>query len=586
MDSNLPVVIYLHGVGDGDPVGSWRQPLDDALRDLGYPSLGDKNVRIHAPRYPHSLNFPQDDEPRMPPRTVPKLSRAEEETHRRAYERRLAEFEATFGEHTAGRTSPLIDALGGPALNAVQQARRYVKDSGVRAAVLTRILKAAPTKGDALIIGHSLGSLIAIDLLDHLPPDLHVRGLVTIGSPAGHPALQRRPERLLPTFPLSRIDWWVNFWNAHDAVSGFRGVSHLFPAALDTRLDLGQLTHRAAAFTASPLVATAVGRGVFGSQSKEIVPLQTAPDIRLNDVELFLLLALSYAHFVGDNLDGSAGERWRAALQIVQVDLIEKVLAHYRETGQLVPDALSRCRNGERPPPISQLAKDDSISSLIQIATSNVLVPFEIKVSADVQKRALHDCTVAMGLGGTYGRHVSAAIVEATKAVSADDDWKRWAVIGGGALLLVLGPAALVMAAPAGLAGAAAITSALAAFGPGGMIGGLMTVGALTTTGASTVAAALASSDSSAEAVEQVVVQLVAAAIVRDREGLVQDEGIWLALTELEHQVVREIQRLEPYSDSGSASVKALRRKADAVSRAMRFLTERAHFASIAVEGD
>ena len=78
------------------------------------------------------------------------------------------------------------------------------------------------------------------------------------------------------------------------------------------------------------------------------------------------------------------------------------------------------------------------------------------------------------------------------------------------------------MAAP-GVAGAAAITSALAAFGPGGMIGGLLTAGTLVTAGGGGIAFGLASPGTTAETVEAVVGAQLAAALLRQRQGLEQD---------------------------------------------------------------
>jgi hypothetical protein len=57
-------------------------------------------------------------------------------------------------------------------------------------------------------------------------------------------------------------------------------------------------------------------------------------------------------------------------------------------------------------------------------------------------------------------------------------------LITGGLILLSLTGVGLVVAAPAGLAGAAVISGTLAAFGPGGLIGGLITIATLTGVGA------------------------------------------------------------------------------------------------------
>jgi pimeloyl-ACP methyl ester carboxylesterase len=71
----------------------------------------------------------------------------------------------------------------------LDQVRRYIRNDGLRAAVMLRILTHLPTRGDVLLVAHSLGSVIAIDLLDHLPESLHVRRFITVGSPPNIRAL-------------------------------------------------------------------------------------------------------------------------------------------------------------------------------------------------------------------------------------------------------------------------------------------------------------------------------------------------------------------------------------------------------------
>jgi len=95
----------------------------------------------------------------------------------------------------------------------LDQARRYVNNEGLRGCVLRAVLDELPKSGEVVIVAHSLGSLIAMDLLDHLPGTLVVRGLVTIGSPAGHLAMFCNKNPLLKTFPLSRVMAWVNLWS-------------------------------------------------------------------------------------------------------------------------------------------------------------------------------------------------------------------------------------------------------------------------------------------------------------------------------------------------------------------------------------
>jgi hypothetical protein len=105
------------------------------------------------------------------------------------------------------------------------------------------------------------------------------------------------------------------------------------------------------------------------------------------------------------------------------------------------------------------------------------------------------------------------------------------------------------------------------------MIGGLLTAGALTSAGASVTTAALAGGET-VETVEGVVVQHLATAIARKSLGLLQDNGPWLALCELESQIASELQRLEPYCDPGASVLKTLQKKASSVRRAIEYLID------------
>lgn len=51
--SENPVLLFLHGVGDGDREDVWRAQLAETLVGLGYPDL--ENVRVVAPKYAHAL---------------------------------------------------------------------------------------------------------------------------------------------------------------------------------------------------------------------------------------------------------------------------------------------------------------------------------------------------------------------------------------------------------------------------------------------------------------------------------------------------------------------------------------------------
>ncbi len=122
--------------------------------------------------------------------------------------------------------------------------------------------------------------------------------------------------------------------------------------------------------------------------------------------------------------------------------------------------------------------------------------------------------------------------------------------------------------------GAAAVTSALAAFGPGGMMGGLLTAGALLTAGGGGVAFGLAGASTTAATLEAIVERRLAAEILRKKQGLKPDPDVWTVLTEIERQVRRDYERLDELSDPDSSSLKDLRRKIETVERALTYLKE------------
>lgn len=77
----------------------------------------------------------------------------------------------------------------------------------------------ALTNEPTLIIAHSLGTVIAYDLLHKLKKDdCDIRGLITMGSPLGIKAIIRQlfPS---PTFPSILKGPWINIYDKHDIVS-------------------------------------------------------------------------------------------------------------------------------------------------------------------------------------------------------------------------------------------------------------------------------------------------------------------------------------------------------------------------------
>ncbi len=233
-------VVYLHGVGGTRP--AWWRPISRALGGLSvdlvapaYDDLLTTSGRVYARRERAPEAMPHDEMPH--------------DDARHAYvlrQRRLADLVDAVGESTrlawpaalphpadvAGRL-PLGSMLRAPVFG-LDQVGRYLDDEARRAAVLHRarsMILSAPRP--RVVIAHSLGSLVAWDLL--ADPGICVDLLITLGSPLGHAALEVEPA----SFPYHRVGAWLNVVHLLDPVPAGRGLHDSFPAAIDVFLGPG-----------------------------------------------------------------------------------------------------------------------------------------------------------------------------------------------------------------------------------------------------------------------------------------------------------------------------------------------------------
>lgn len=93
----------------------------------------------------------------------------------------------------------------------------YLDNPAVRRTVLDTVREVLPASGPLVLVSHSLGTVVAMDLLTELPPALEVTLLVTAGSPLGLDAVYRRLITRGPVRP--NVGSWVNTWTAADAVA-------------------------------------------------------------------------------------------------------------------------------------------------------------------------------------------------------------------------------------------------------------------------------------------------------------------------------------------------------------------------------
>ncbi|GAA3367601.1 hypothetical protein GCM10020367_66320 [Streptomyces sannanensis] len=157
---------------------------------------------------------------------------------RETYERLIAEAAGRSGMPQEGRLAP--ERFGGSVVGALQRelswlaaktdldewviatilrdVAAYLDDPGVRDAVLDCVLETMPASGEVVFVTHSLGTVVGMDLITRLSPELDLTLLVTAGSPLGLDAVYshllvggpKRPER---------VAHWLNAWCPTDAVA-------------------------------------------------------------------------------------------------------------------------------------------------------------------------------------------------------------------------------------------------------------------------------------------------------------------------------------------------------------------------------
>lgn len=590
---STPKIVFLHGVGNGDPEMTWLGALNAGLDRRGFGSL--QPADVIAPRYNDLLLDVNGGTP-LPERTY---RQQDDGRHRRQYElnrariQRMLQKDPTVGAYGLGKLPDAV-AHHGSALTAkvapgpLKAVKNYVTDDGIRSAVLTRILhELRDVSGDIVLIAHSLGSVIAIDLLDHLPDDVHVRRFVTIGSPAHSEALHKGAERLLKQFPYLRVDDWSNFVCPWDPVTVGRGLASLFPAAQDFLVQLDDLNvvkvaaagaHDSVRYLRHEAIAGLIGDAVWPAPAPTYSGGSNVA-VHLEDGDALRLLVMQFnRQVVGRITDQDVKQRFGGVAQLLR----EADAASARqmiEDGRPVPAELLTLAQGRIPMLPLRWTEVEVVRHMAVLATANTTAPYDIDCG-DAQLDALSPFAMDLGLSSHIGEAVRDAIIAvrrgALETKGFGDSVKGRLLIGAAGLALVAAvPIGLMVAAPVGLAGAAAITSALAAFGPGGMVGGIAAVGGLASTGTmmATVAATVGSTSQTTDDPRTLVAQ-VAAEYALMKLHLPHDEALWIRITERDNQINAEIRQLEAFSDEKSARLTQLRSGHEVLARLLDFMFE------------
>ena len=158
----------------------------------------------------------------------------------------------------------------------------YLELSGMRDLVLgivrEELARQQPAGGDVVVVGHSLGSVVAYDLLTRLPSTYRVRLLVTAGSPLGFPIVQKNllaaspgvrpavPPVVPPAVPARRAAW-LNAYDVRDVVALLNPLAGSFTEALpgqlvDERTHNPSCPHAIEDYLSDPDVAVPISRAM------------------------------------------------------------------------------------------------------------------------------------------------------------------------------------------------------------------------------------------------------------------------------------------------------------------------------------
>jgi hypothetical protein len=92
----------------------------------------------------------------------------------------------------------------------------------LRARLINKLNEARAKAGRLVIVSHSMGTMVAYDVLRNCPDCPMVDTLITIGSPLGVKEVQdelRSPDSSLD-FPASRLSKWINIYDPLDPICG------------------------------------------------------------------------------------------------------------------------------------------------------------------------------------------------------------------------------------------------------------------------------------------------------------------------------------------------------------------------------
>lgn len=147
-----------------------------------------------------------------------------------------------------------------------KQVRWYLQEPNIRRAARASVEQAI-RPDTRVVIGHSLGSVVAYETLCTPRPEWKVSVLVTIGSPLGirnlvFDQLEPAPQKGIGVWPAG-IDRWVNIADSGDVIALVKELGSRFgPQVADHLIDNGAEAHDATRYLTTRELGDAVASGL------------------------------------------------------------------------------------------------------------------------------------------------------------------------------------------------------------------------------------------------------------------------------------------------------------------------------------
>jgi hypothetical protein len=516
-------LLVVHGVGAAKPESAWMKPLNHRMASMGFQPIVRPVDSVSVPNYAHL--FGATDVPE-PPETSVRLDGHELLGQRLTYAARQNALERVirpYAERSNGPDwswvpRPIIDPIGDLTERFVfEDATRYVSKPAVRHAIWNEVLSSAPRSGGVIVVGHSLGSVVAAGVLRRLPPGVTVDLLITLASPLSFRRYRGHLGSLWSAFPYAHVHRWLNVYSPWDGICAGRGICAEVDEALDVCVRVDG-AHDLEAYMSHPAVAAAINAVAFPAENGNDHARSFAGQVArpIHPSWFPLLLGTAFTWQLSKSLPSDQWQRHRR-LETAREEVARRAVADIRERrsqrtefiARLAEQGVSLTKQQQSDHPLAdgryptfrdltfraaavlnnKWTDDQLLPLAVGLMLQPLVAPFDIQADLKYRQHALMLTlnVVRRSRGNladqTYAEQVRSSVEWARQRLAEGKGfpWGTVLMASGLAVLAATG-VGLAVAAPAGLAGAAVVTSTLAAFGPGGMVGGLLTLGAMTGT--------------------------------------------------------------------------------------------------------